>query len=224
MTIAALALLAALTAEPPSAARVIVYRNADVPTIHTRVRFSTLIALPPDEAVLDYVLGDQESYHLEGNANFAYVKPLRDGAASNITLVCASGNAYSFIVDEVGHGVTADLKVLVQRAIDPSAATRPPVPVPTAAPTAAPAQATLRFTYHFEKNNPFKVSMIYEDGRFTYITCGAAEKPVLYEQTEDGPAVVNFTLQDGIYVVPKVLERGYLALGKRRLSFERAAR
>jgi type IV secretion system protein VirB9 len=82
----------------------------------------------------------------------------------------------------------------------------------------------LHFNYRFPKKNPFAVSLIYEDGRFTYIACAAPEKPVLYEQTEDGPSVVSFSLQDGVYVTPKVLERGYLALGKQRMNFERSAR
>ena len=34
------------------------------------------------------------------------------------------------------------------------------------------------------------------------------------------PALVNFQVQDGTYVIPKVLERGYLALGKERFSFQ----
>jgi len=32
---------------------------------------------------------------------------------------------------------------------------------------------------------------------------------------------VNFDLRDGTYVVPKVMEKGYLEIGKKRLTFER---
>jgi hypothetical protein len=31
---------------------------------------------------------------------------------------------------------------------------------------------------------------------------------------------VNFQVERGVYIVPKVLDRGYLAIGKRRLAFE----
>jgi hypothetical protein len=31
---------------------------------------------------------------------------------------------------------------------------------------------------------------------------------------------VNFQVQSGIYVIPKVLERGYLAVGKERFAFQ----
>ena len=34
------------------------------------------------------------------------------------------------------------------------------------------------------------------------------------------PALLNFQVREGTYVVPKVLERGYLALGSQRFTFE----
>jgi len=38
---------------------------------------------------------------------------------------------------------------------------------------------------------------------------------------KDGePALVNFQVQHGTYVVPKVLDRAYLALGKERFEFQ----
>ena len=41
----------------------------------------------------------------------------------------------------------------------------------------------------------------------------------LYEVTGGAPALVNFAVENGTYVVPKVLDRGYLALGKDKLEF-----
>ena len=43
-----------------------------------------------------------------------------------------------------------------------------------------------------------------------------------YEIKDGAPNLVNFEVHDGTYVVPKVLERGYLAVGQQRLAFERA--
>ena len=60
---------------------------------------------------------------------------------------------------------------------------------------------------------------IWHDGEFTYIKSDAKELPALYEVKDGRPAVVNFQVQDGTYVIAKVLERGYLALGKERFSF-----
>ena len=34
------------------------------------------------------------------------------------------------------------------------------------------------------------------------------------------PNLINFQVENGLYIVPKVLERGYLALGQQKLAFE----
>jgi hypothetical protein len=61
------------------------------------------------------------------------------------------------------------------------------------------------------------VRSIWHDGQFTYIQSDAPELPALYEMTEDGSSLLNFQVQDGTYVIPKVLDKGYLMLGKARL-------
>ena len=83
----------------------------------------------------------------------------------------------------------------------------------------------LQFPYRFKAHQrPFNVAAIYTDGRFTYIRAAAAELPALYELVDDGrgesPNLVNFQVERGVYIVPKVLERGYLAIGKEKLAFE----
>ena len=79
----------------------------------------------------------------------------------------------------------------------------------------------LEFAYGTPKyERPFFVRSIWHDGEFTYIKAEARELPALYEVRDGQPSVVNFRVQDGTYVVPKVLDRGYLALGNQRFSFE----
>ena len=68
---------------------------------------------------------------------------------------------------------------------------------------------------------PFLVSAVYHDDTFTYIKCAAREKPALYEIKDGKPNLINFQLENGVYIVPKILESGYLAIGKKRLSFTR---
>ena len=42
---------------------------------------------------------------------------------------------------------------------------------------------------------------------------------------QDGkPSLVNFQVHEGTYVVPKVLDEAYLALGKARLGFAQGER
>ena len=80
---------------------------------------------------------------------------------------------------------------------------------------------SLQFAYGTPKyEKPFFVRSIWHDGQFTFIRADARELPALYELTDGQPSVVNFQVQGGTYVVPKVLERGYLALGKERFDFQ----
>lgn len=66
---------------------------------------------------------------------------------------------------------------------------------------------------------PFLVSAIYHDDTFTYIQCAAQEKPALYELKDGKPNLINFQVENGVYIVPKIIESGYLAVGKKKISF-----
>ena len=80
----------------------------------------------------------------------------------------------------------------------------------------------LQFPFRFKANEaPFHVAAIYTDGTFTYIRANATELPSLYEVRDEAPNLINFQVENGLYIVPKVLTRGYLSIGKRRLPFER---
>jgi type IV secretory pathway VirB9-like protein len=82
----------------------------------------------------------------------------------------------------------------------------------------------LQFDYRLDAKaarEPFLVSTIYHDDGFTYIKCAAREKPVLYEIKDGKPNLTNFQLENGVYVVPKIVDYGYLAVGKKRLPFRR---
>ncbi len=84
--------------------------------------------------------------------------------------------------------------------------------------------AKLRFDYQIGKQalaQPFLVAAIYHDDAFTYIQCGALEKPTLYEVKDGKPNLINFQFENGTYIVPKVLDGGYLAVGKKKLAFTR---
>lgn len=82
----------------------------------------------------------------------------------------------------------------------------------------------LRFDYALDAKSarePFLVSAIYHDDTFTYIRCGAREKPALYEIKDGKPNLVSFQLENGVYIVPKIVDSGYLAVGKKKLNFAR---
>jgi type IV secretion system protein VirB9 len=82
----------------------------------------------------------------------------------------------------------------------------------------------LQFDYQFDvkgTGKPFLVSAIYHDDTFTYIKCAASEKPAIYEIKDGKPNLINFELQSGVYIVPKIVDTGYLAIGKKKLAFSR---
>jgi len=80
----------------------------------------------------------------------------------------------------------------------------------------------LRFAYETPTyDDPFFIRAIWHDGEFTYIKTDAQELPALYETKDGKPALVNFQVQGDTYVVRKVIDRGYLVLGRERVEFER---
>lgn len=82
----------------------------------------------------------------------------------------------------------------------------------------------LQFDYTFKEKAaraPFLVSAIYHDDKFTYVKCDAQEKPTIYEIKDGKPDLVNFDFQNGIYIIPKIVESGYPTIGKRKVGFHR---
>ena len=82
----------------------------------------------------------------------------------------------------------------------------------------------LQFDYTVEPRGarePFLVSLVYHDDAFTFIRCAAREKPALYEVKDGKPNLIPFQFENGVYIVPKVLDSGYLAIGSKKLAFAR---
>ena len=82
----------------------------------------------------------------------------------------------------------------------------------------------LQFDYYYDgkaTRPPFSISAIYHDDKFTYIKCSASEKPTIYEVKDGKPNLINFDLNHGVYVIPKIVDKGYLALGKKKVNFDR---
>lgn len=215
-------------------------------TLQTRLRYTTMIVLPDSEEILDVICGDRDFWVISATQNIAHVKPAKAGAATNLNLVTASGVIYSFLLNEGGPpNASPDLKVYV--AGDATTTTGRPryysaAHVEAMEARLAEAQAAIRsaeqhaeeataeyrrdyptkldFAYGAAKyERPFFVRAMWHDGQFTYVKSDARELPALYEVKDGKPAVVNFQVREGTFVVPKVLDRGYLALGDQRFSF-----
>lgn len=84
---------------------------------------------------------------------------------------------------------------------------------------------TLQFDYRFKADTrPFFLEAMFHDDHRTFIRSAARELPTVYEFKDGQPNLVNFDVQQGIYVIPKVLEDGYLVIGKARIGFRRVDR
>lgn len=214
--------------------------------LNTRLRFTTMIVLPDGEEILDVICGDRDFWVISALQNVAHVKPAKAGAETNLNLVTARGTIYSFLLNEKSSGPQPDLKVYVNADASVQAGrqkyysaaeverlqaelteareatTRAEVRARETVAAAKQAFPTeLKFSFRPVKyERPFLVRAMWHDGNFTYIRSDAAELPALYEVKDGKPAILNFQVNAGTYVVPKVLERGYLALGNARLEFE----
>ena len=68
---------------------------------------------------------------------------------------------------------------------------------------------------------PFHVQAVCRDDDFTYIRSTAKESFAIYEIQDGESHVLNIRGEDGHYVIPKVLERAYLAKGDKRFHITR---
>jgi type IV secretory pathway VirB9-like protein len=71
------------------------------------------------------------------------------------------------------------------------------------------------------RHAPFDVTDIYHDGRFTYIRSEAQEQAAFYEIKDGKPRLTNYEWQNGVYIVPDVVARGLLRVGKKSATFTR---
>jgi type IV secretion system protein VirB9 len=183
--------------------------------------------------------------------NFCFVHPAKAGINSNLNLITDHGNIYSFTLTDVTvSGAEPDLKVIVIPADESSiaAAAGPAQFVPasqlqatqqqltelqnnasTAVSTAVDAYRSsypmkLVFDYVYKvqgETNPFHIQSIYHDDKFTYIKTNATEKFSVYEVKDGKPDLINYDLREGTYIIPKVVDKGYVEIGKKRMDFER---
>lgn len=238
--------LAATVAHGQRAARIVKYHTNDIVSIRAKMRYTTLIALPSTEKIMQVATGDKDYWIIDTVGNYCFLHPAKEGIHSNLNLITDHGSVYSFTLDDVEAG-DPDLKVVIELS-DPSslaAANGPrqfaPVAEIEAARSAAqlaqtravsaveqfrsdyPTQA-LKFDYSFHNESPFDVSAIYHDDKFTYIKSSASEKFSVYVLKDGKPDLITFQLKDGTYILPTVVDHGYLEIGKHRLDFERKAK
>jgi type IV secretory pathway VirB9-like protein len=77
------------------------------------------------------------------------------------------------------------------------------------------------FTWDAKKGKELGLQQIWHDDKFTYLRGQFQETPALYELKDGKGSLVNFDYNAGLYTVPKELDNGYLAIGKKKVEFHR---
>jgi len=235
--------LVATVAHGQQSARIVKYHANDIVSVHAKMRYTTLIELPSTEKILEVATGDKDFWIIDTVGNYCFLHPAKEGIQSNLNLITDKGTVYSFTLDDTG-SADPDLKVVIEPS-DPSslaAANGATKLVPATEVDAARAQAqaaqshateaveqfradyptqALQFDYIFKQEKPFAVSAIYHDDKFTYIKSSASEKFSVYELKDGKPDLITFQLKDGTYVIPTVVDKGYLQIGEHKLEFQR---
>src|SRR3984885_2232775 len=229
-------------------ARTVQYHSQDIIPIRAKLKYTTLIELPTTEKIMEAATGDKDFWIVDVVGNFCFVHPAKTGISSNLNLITDKGNIYSFTLQDISATVgEPDLKVLVQPA-DRSAivaSSGPPQFVPAAQLAQSQEQLAtlqshvnktideyksaypmeLKFDYIFKANEaPFDIQSIYHDDKFTYIHTNAQEKFSVYEIRDGKPNLITYDLRDGTYIIPKIMDNGYVELGKKRMEFSRSTK
>ena len=226
-------------------ARTVQYHSQDIIAIRAKVKYTTLIELPATEKIMQAATGDKDFWIVDVVGNFCFVHPAKQGIGSNLNLITDKGNIYSFTLQDIsGSSAEPDLKVIIEPADSSAivAASGPAQFVSAAQLEQSKQQVTalqshveqavdqykssyptqLKFDYVYKANHaPFDIQSIYHDDKFTYIKTNAPEKFSVYEMKDGKPNLVTYDLREGTYIIPKVMDDGYVELGKKKMSFTR---
>ena len=235
--------LVAAVAHGQQQARIVHYHMNNIVQIRARMHYTTLIQLPPSEKIMEVATGDKDFWIIDALGNYCFLHPAKAGIQSDLDLITNKGNVYSFVLKD-DESAEPDLKVVIEPSDASSLAAADGVTkfVSESQVNVARAQAqiaetraadeveqfradyptkTLKFDYSYRNKPPFDVTAIFHDDRFTYIQSTAQEKFAVYEVKDKKPDLVSFQLQDGTYILPQVVDKGYLEIGKHRLEFQR---
>jgi type IV secretion system protein VirB9 len=235
--------LAATVAHGQQSARIVKYHANEIISVRAKMRYTTLIELPAAAKIMQVATGDKDFWIIDTVGNYCFLHPAQANIHSNLNLITDKGNIYSFTLDDT-ESSDPDLKVVIEPS-DPSSlaaangtnqfVSASEVQMARAAAQLAQTRAanqveefrsdyptaTLKFDYTYHNKSPFDVSAIYHDDKFTYIKSPASEKFSVYELKDGKPDLITFQLKDGTYILPTVVDNGYLEIGKHKLDFER---
>lgn len=198
---------------------------------------------------MEATCGAKTFWAVNTSGHFAFVKPLGDkaGEHTNINLITTAGNVYTLLVREVSKEANAhaDLKLFLEQADEDAViAMSHPAFVKASqldemkkqldsqakelAQTKRDAGLSelkkLKHDYMWKDGREAEamgLHSIYRDDRWMFIEASSQEAPVLHEISDGKDRLINYTLEGNRYVVQKIIDHGYLRVGKKRLEFTR---
>lgn len=87
--------------------------------------------------------------------------------------------------------------------------------------SAYPGQLHFDYAWDRKKAGPLGLQEVWRDEKFTYLRGKFQETPVLYETKDGKGSLINWTYNDGLYTVDKLMLQGYLTIGKQRVDFHK---
>ena len=84
-----------------------------------------------------------------------------------------------------------------------------------------PGQLHFDYTWDRKKAAPLGLEEVWRDEKFTYVRGKFQETPVLYETKDGKGSLINWSYNDGLYTVDKIMLQGYLTIGKQRVDFRK---
>ena len=82
-------------------ARTVQYHSQDIVPIRAKLKYTTLIELPPTEKIMEAATGDKDFWIVDVVGNFCFVHPAKQGISSNLNLITDKGNIYSFTLQDI---------------------------------------------------------------------------------------------------------------------------
>jgi type IV secretion system protein VirB9 len=84
--------LAASVAHGQQTARVVKYHANDIVSVRAKMRYTTLIQLPPTEKILEVATGDKDFWIIDTVGNYCFLHPAKQAIHSNLNLITDKGN------------------------------------------------------------------------------------------------------------------------------------
>lgn len=73
-----------------ASARVVQYHSNDIVPIHAKLKYTTLIELPPTEKIMEAAVGDKDFWIVNIVGNFCFLHPAKADISSNLNLITLS--------------------------------------------------------------------------------------------------------------------------------------